>query len=123
MVGRFIAAVLISVLGGPLASPWAAAAGAAPGCSEGVCVCSHHVREKAAESAPCHGADESREPRCEMRAACRHQLPGVAATPTYLLPAAVTVARQPRVDMMAARPARLPLPGLRPVELLPPRAS
>jgi len=125
MVGRWIAVALMTTaaLGGPVAGPWAAAAGSGPGCSDGVCVCAHHAREQAAESAPCHGAAETQKPRCEMRAACHHELPGVTALPPYLLPMAASLAHEPPLTAMAPNPAGLPRTGLRPVEPHPPRAS
>jgi len=125
MAGRWMAVALMmtGALGGPVAGPWAAVAASGSGCSGGVCVCAHHARERSAESAPCHGAGETQEPRCQMRAACHHELPGMAALPVYLLTPAARLAHQPLVTALPVNPARVPRSGLRPVDPHPPRAS
>jgi hypothetical protein len=123
MVGRFIAIAVVVSLWGPLVGPWAAASGAGPGCRGGVCVCAHHPREQPAEKAPCHGAHQAQEPRCELRAACHHEVPGVAAPLPFLIPPIATLLHQAPSVAVTADAQRLPLSGLRPVEPQPPRAS
>jgi hypothetical protein len=124
MVARIIATALVAALGGPLASPWVLAAGAGPGCRDGVCVCAHHAGGTPAQSPkPCHDEGESQKARCELRAACHHELTGVTALPPYLLPVAEGLRYQPATEAVAAIAAQPPLPGLRSVEPQPPRAA
>jgi hypothetical protein len=123
MVGRGATVLLMAALVGPAAGPWAAASGTAPGCSDGVCVCAHHGPARAAKTMPCHGHGETGAPKCEMRAACHHEIPGVAVSPPYLLPAMTRLAlERPSADLVPGAQAQ-PRAGLRPVETQPPRAS
>jgi hypothetical protein len=123
MLGRMAAVLLMAALAGPLAAPWAAAEGAEPVCRDGVCVCAHHGRAKAADPGSCHGQEGGGASRCEMRAACHHQQEGVAAIVPYLLPTVASLSGQRPSVSIPGELAHRPRAGLRSIEPPPPRAS